>query len=63
MLDKFVGVQTYNDGYIYILPSNICTIQQHKIADEDYTSIEMNSGNRHTIKGDLLKMMEILAGL
>jgi hypothetical protein len=67
MLDKFVKIETYNDGIVYILVSNICSIEEHeriKLNDqflhEKYTSIAMNSGDRYTVKCPISDIWAIL---
>jgi len=62
MLDKFVKIETYNNGTVYILVSNICSIEEHETINEKYTSIAMNSGDRHTIKCSMGDIWAILQG-
>lgn len=50
MLDKFAKLETYNNGTVYILVSNICSIEEHETINQKYTSITMNSGDKHTVK-------------
>ena len=58
MFDKFAKIETYNNGTVYILVSNICSIEEH----EKYTSIAMNSGDRHTVKCPIGDIWAILQG-
>jgi hypothetical protein len=67
MFDKFAKLETYNNGTVYILVSNICSIEEHdtvKLNDqflhERYTAITMNSGDRHTVKCPISDIWAIL---
>lgn len=48
--NKFAKLETYNNGTVYILVSNICSIEEYGKINDKYTSITMNSGDRHTVK-------------
>lgn len=60
MYDKFAKLETYNNGVVYILVSNISSIQEYETLDQKYTSICMNSGDRHTVKCSIDQIWEIL---
>lgn len=62
MFDEFVKIETYNNGTVYILVSNICSIGEHDTVNEKYTSIAMNSGDRHTVKCPIGDIWAILQG-
>jgi hypothetical protein len=69
MFDKFAKIETYNNGTVYILVSNICSIEEHdtvklenQFLHEKYTSICMNSGDRHTVKCPIGDIWAILQG-
>ena len=67
-LQNFHKIETYNNGTVYILVSNICSIEEHdtvkldnQFLHEKYTSITMNSGDRHTVKcpiGDIWAILQ-----
>ena len=66
--NKFAKLETYNNGTVYILVSNISSIEEHETVKLDnqflherYTAITMNSGDRHTVKcsiGDIWAILE-----
>jgi len=69
MSDKFIKLETYNNGTVYILVSNICSIEEHdtvklynQFSHEKYTSIAMNSVDRHTVKCPIGDIWAILQG-
>jgi hypothetical protein len=60
MLYKIAKLETYNNGTVYIVVNNISSIEEHETINEKYTSITMNSGDKHTVKCPISDIWAIL---
>lgn len=59
-MERFAKIETYNDGIVYILVSNISSIAENESSNGKYTTITMNSGISHTVKCPIYEIWEIL---